>query len=66
MNCTTYQNLTPKEKTEFIGKLVHATQSSEYCYQLGQQLIKVGENQNVFEGVTINPAPPIPDKENNI
>ena len=56
MNCTTYQKLTPKEKVEFIGKIVHAIQSSEYCFQLGEQIIKVGENQKVFEGVTINPS----------
>jgi hypothetical protein len=55
MICEEFEKLTPKEKTEFIGKVVHAIQSSTKLYLMGKEIIGLGEIQGLFEGVKILP-----------
>lgn len=56
-NCRTYQELTPKEKRDYIGSLVHSVQSSETLFKMGQRIIEVATQAGAFEGVVINPTP---------
>ena len=55
-HATMYQNLLPKERQEFIGKIVHAIQSSNVCFYKAAELIDLGEYLKVFDGVTILPT----------
>lgn len=55
MNCQKYIALSPKEKIEMIGKLIHAVQSDNDFFNRAQALIRLADNKGLFEGVTINP-----------
>lgn len=65
MLCKEFEILTPKERTEYIGQLLHACMNDSGCFQIGEGIIKTGELKGLFIGVQINPAPPIPDNETN-
>ena len=60
-NCGEYLLLTPKERTEYIGMLIHACQSDAKYFEMGQRIIKAATRKGIFEGVTINPI-----EQNNI
>lgn len=64
MNCGEYLLLTPKERTEFIGKIGHACMSDSDLFAMGQLLIRKAERKGLFEGVVIAPASI--ETENNI
>lgn len=53
MNCSNYQSLTPLEKAQFIGKIVHAVQNDNICFIAGNMIIKSAEESGYFEGVKI-------------
>ena len=53
--CKKYEELTPFERVEFIGKLVHAVQSDDNLFFAAKCLIDTGQDLGVFEGVTIMP-----------
>jgi len=53
--CSKYEELSPFERVEFIGKLVHAVMSDNFMFQVGQDIIKTGENKGLFNGVKILP-----------
>ncbi len=55
MNCINYQTLTPKEKTDFIGKLLHAAQSDNGIFLSCEVLIQEAEQKGIYDGVIINP-----------
>lgn len=55
MLCKEFEELLPIEKTEMVGKIVHAIQSSTEAFKDGQRLIKKAELLGLYEGVTINP-----------
>jgi hypothetical protein len=55
MICEEFEKLTPKEKTEFIGQVVHSIQSDSALYCMGQEIIRLGQIKGLFEGVTILP-----------
>lgn len=57
-NCGEYLLLTPKERTEFIGKVLHAVMSDSLMYAAGQRIIKLAEKKGLYTGVTINPIEP--------
>jgi hypothetical protein len=61
MICDEFEKLTPKEKTEFIGQVVHSIQSDSGLYSMGQEIIRLGKIKGLFEGVTILPE----DTENH-
>lgn len=65
MNCDNYTNLLPKERIDMIGKLIHATQSSNEIFNRAKVLIKQAEKMGLFEGVTINPPPVAPELPND-
>ena len=60
MICETYEQSTPKERTDYIGKLVHAVQSSDQLFSLGEEIIRQAERRGLLENVIINPS------ENNL
>lgn len=53
MICEEFDQLNAKEKTEFIGKLVHSVQSDPDLYSMAQKIIEMGEEKGLFEGVKI-------------
>ena len=55
MNCVEFQDLIPKERTEFIGQLVHACTSDSKLFQMGERIIKQAIRKGLFDGVVINP-----------
>lgn len=57
MNCDKYQKLVPREKSQFIGLLLHAVQNDDEFFELGALIINKAENKGTFENVTILPAP---------
>jgi hypothetical protein len=54
-----YEELTPFERVEFIGKLVHAAQSNAASFYAAKEIIKNAEEDGVLDGVTI-----LPEREN--
>ena len=58
--CDNYDNLTPLEKSMFMGELVHAAQSCDTLFNLAKDLIKSGYDKGLFDGVSFN----IPQDEN--
>lgn len=55
MICTQFENLTPKERIDYIGKLVHLAQEDQYLFGLFNDIITDAENNGAFEKVIINP-----------
>lgn len=55
MNGIHYINLTPKEKSEFVGQLVHSCQSDENLFSMGEEIIKLAQRRGLFENVVFNP-----------
>lgn len=55
MNCNEFQELLPREKTEFIGSLIHACQSDSQLFLRGQNIIKAAQKKGLFDGVAIHP-----------
>lgn len=68
-NCKEFQDLLPKEKAEYVGRLIHSCQSDTKLYEAGLRIIKAATKAKLFEGVAIHPpdwdnVPP--DEPNNI
>lgn len=61
MICQKFDELTPKEKTEYIGAVVHAVQSSDNLYSMGQEIIRLGNLAGLFDGVKILPTQQEPE-----
>ena len=55
MLCKKYEELSPFERVEFIGKLVHAVQSDDVFFDEAKVIIYNGEVFGTFEGVKILP-----------
>lgn len=55
MNCQEYQQLTPIEKSRYIGSLVHAVISDSAFFIAGQKIIALAEVAGLFDGVEIHP-----------
>lgn len=55
MLCNEYMRLTPKEKRDYIGELIHAVQSDVEYFEKGLEIILLAYNKGLFDGVTINP-----------
>lgn len=53
--CSNYNSLTPLEKVEFIGKLVHAVMTDNMRFLAAKMTIQSAEEAGDFDGVTINP-----------
>lgn len=66
MLCLNYQKLTPKERRDFIGEIVHCVQEDDELYELGKEIIRLGYKWGMFEGVTINPIFPEPENTDQI
>lgn len=68
MICKKYQDLSVKERIEYVGKVFHAIISHDEFFQTGEVIIIRAEKMGLFENVIINPQPidemPIVDKEN--
>ena len=56
MICSSYDQLTIVEKTQFIGKLMHLVQTNENAFQAADNLIKKAGDEGLFNTVTILPA----------
>lgn len=53
MVCPSFDQLTPKEKTEYIGALVHSVQSNDNFFWVGKEIIEQATSLGLFEGVKI-------------
>lgn len=54
--CSLYEQMTHREKTEFVGKLLHACQSSNLLLKEAQKLIKIAEESGLLDDVIILPV----------
>lgn len=61
MICKEFDELTPQEKTTYIGQLVHSVQSDSELFKTGQMLISVAKKKGLFDNVIINPQTHDPD-----
>ncbi len=48
-----YRDMPPFEKSQFIARLLHAIQSSTICYEGAQEVIDLGVELGLFNGVKI-------------
>lgn len=55
MLCQKYNELSHYEKMKYIGELLHACQSIDYYFEMGEEIIKNAKRTGVFEGVVILP-----------
>ena len=55
MLCTKYIELTPPEKTAFIGELLHSVQSDDQLFEMAKEIIIIAIRKGLFNGVVINP-----------
>lgn len=53
--CQSFEDLTPLEKSNYIGSICHLFQSDEDYYQKGLAMIRQATKRGLFEGVKINP-----------
>lgn len=53
MLCKSFEELSHREKVEFIGKLCHACQTSEKLFFLGTVIIYTAEDDGLFDNVKI-------------
>lgn len=56
MICKLFEELTPRERVEMIGKIVHAMQTDELCFLEVSQTITHAEAKGVFDKVKILPG----------
>ena len=55
MICSNYENLSPQERIEFTGKLLHAVMNDNKLKHAADGIIAIAEAKGMFEGVVINP-----------
>ena len=55
MLCEKYTQLTPLERATYVGELVHAVQSDNGLFELGEEVIKLAILKGLFDGVKIMP-----------
>ena len=65
MNCKEFQDMIPKERTEYIGELIHACMSDSKFFSVGKKIIKDATKMGLFAGVKINPIEEVPEILNN-
>jgi hypothetical protein len=63
--CKSYNDLSHFDKIQFVGELLHACQSDEYLFKLGEDIIKTAKDTGLFNGVIILPELP-EQNENNL
>jgi hypothetical protein len=54
-NCKSFMGLSLKEKTEFIGKLIHIVQNEEWCFDVAKRMVYNAQSAGIFDDVVINP-----------
>jgi hypothetical protein len=64
MNCISFQNLTPLEKSEFVGRLVIAVQSSEMIFDEAAQLINKAATIGIYKRQDVVFTNTLNDNEN--
>lgn len=55
MNCESFLKLDHFEQTLYIGQLVHACQSDDDLFKLGENLIAIALDKGLFDRVKIYP-----------
>jgi hypothetical protein len=56
--CKSYNELSHFDKIQYVGELLHACQSDEYFFKLGEDIIKSAKDTGLFNGVVILPELP--------
>ena len=56
MNCEAYRLLSPKERIDFIGSLVHAVQNNNEVFKSAKELVDYAVRKRMFDDVIINPT----------
>lgn len=55
MLCQKFNDLSHYDKVKYIGELLHACQSDNFLYTIGENIIKTAKDSGIFEGVVILP-----------
>ena len=55
MLCKNFDSLSHYEKITYIGELLHACQSDNYFFELGNDIIRSAKDVGLFDGVKILP-----------
>lgn len=61
MICPEYNAMTPLERKDYVGSLIHSVMSDGELLKMGQKMIKLAEKRGLFLGVVINPPTNEPD-----
>jgi hypothetical protein len=56
--CKSYNELSHFDKIQYVGEILHACQSDEYFFKLGEDIIKSAKDTGLFNGVVILPELP--------
>mgnify|MGYP001605569871 CR=1 FL=1 len=59
--CKKYFELTPIERSSYVGQLLHSVMSDDDLYSIGKDLIDIAIAKGLFRNTVINPK--IEDKE---
>ena len=55
MLCKNYDELSHVQKIVYIGELIHACQSDDHFFNLGEMIIESAKNNGTLDGVVILP-----------
>lgn len=55
MLCTKFSELSHYDKVKYIGELLHACQSDDFLYSIGENIIQTAKDTGLFDGVVILP-----------
>jgi hypothetical protein len=66
MNCEKFLKLTPIEKINFTGSLLHAAMNDDRLFMDCEKIIMKARAKGLFAGVVINPANDILNQNENL
>lgn len=55
MLCKKFNDLSHYDKVKYIGELLHACQSDDFIFGIGECIIQTAKELGIFEGVVILP-----------
>ena len=55
MNCVEYLELTPRERADYLGELIHSCQSDSKFFSLGEKIIRSAKRKGLFKDTIIQP-----------
>lgn len=61
--CPDFEQMTPKERQDYVGGLIHCCMVSPELFKEGQKIIEAGKSSGLFEGIKFDHTPPITEQK---